>query len=107
MKDSTKREFEDRFTVGSRLNDEVFGEGLLTWIDSHFIEREEAKQALITRIRESTPRKRGPEDIVQLMVYDQGTPAGKLHYEREYGKQEGFNEARELFIRILEEEEGR
>lgn len=41
MKDSTKREFEDKFTVGSRLNDEVFGEGLLTWIDSHFIEREE------------------------------------------------------------------
>ena len=33
------------------------------------------------------------DSIVQLGVYDQGTTEGKLHYQREYGKQEGYNQA--------------
>ena len=32
-------------------------------------------------------------DIIQLTVTDQATTEGKLHYQLEYGKRDGFNSA--------------
>ena len=31
--------------------------------------------------------------IIQLGVCQQGTPEGKLHYQKEYGKRDGYNQA--------------
>lgn len=36
---------------------------------------------------------KGHDSIVQLGVVEQGTTEGKLHYQREYGKREGYNSA--------------
>jgi hypothetical protein len=50
------------------------------------------KQALEEAI-ECAPKKKGVDSIIQLGVVDQATQEGKLHYQREYGKQEGYNQA--------------
>jgi len=44
-------------------------------------------------IKKNLPEKKGHDSIVQLGVYDQATTEGKLHYQNEYGKRDGFNQA--------------
>lgn len=46
------------------------------------------RQEVISKL---IPEERKHDSIVQLMVTDQGTPAGKLHYAREYGFRDGYN----------------
>lgn len=66
-------------------------------------------EEIVKRVRAETieecmsvvPEKRGSSDTIQLMVTEQGTQEGKLHYQREYGKTEGFNACRNTILTAL------
>lgn len=62
----------------------------------------EALAAELTRIESLIGgMKQGHDTIVQLGVYAQGTAEGKLHYQREYGKREGFNAALTAVLEVI------
>ena len=52
-------------------------------------------------VRMAEGMKKGHASIVQLMVTEQETQNGKLHYEREYGKRDGYNQALSDLISLL------
>lgn len=63
------------------------------------------KQQTIAEIVEKIEgMKKGHGSIVQLMVNDQGTTEGKLHYQREYGKKDGYNQALQDLKTLLTKE---
>jgi hypothetical protein len=96
-KESIEAEFDQEFVKNNLWksdNEDTSFVGIGNIKDFIHKTREEDRVAIVEEVEEwAIKNKKGHSSIIQLGVFEQATVEGKMHYQNEYGKKDGYNQA--------------
>jgi hypothetical protein len=74
------------------------------WPSSSLLRADKLLSLVYSHLEKKMPDEKGSRSIIQLDVYAQATREGQDHYQKEYGKRDGYNKALSEIKQILKKE---